>query len=215
VPFTAVVTGSERTPTDSTTAAVTCAAHRRPRWRSCSGLLCKQGVVSSGHKTALRYPASGRGPWAPRTGNAERRRRSDGTALARRDGWATPDSNADSNADDRGWISMDAVGDWRVRHANALTAYGCPLPRSSLGCWPCPSSRDSPWVPAAGRVSGRLAATSPASPGWAARARAGSPGRRTPSPPGRPARPARPARRCDCGAPRRAAAPRPGPSQVG
>jgi hypothetical protein len=48
-------------------------SQQRPIW------LCKQVIVPTGHKTALRYPASGRGPWAPR----DRKRR---TALAPRTG---------------------------------------------------------------------------------------------------------------------------------
>jgi len=44
VPFTAVMNSPERTTTDKTTAAVTCADHRFSWWRSCSIWLCKQGV---------------------------------------------------------------------------------------------------------------------------------------------------------------------------
>jgi hypothetical protein len=116
---------------------VTCAVHRLLRQRSCSDFLSKQGSSPPGHKTALRYPPAVAVPGRRGTGNAVRRRRPDGTAprLAGDAGPRRPRraSNADSNADGRGWISMNAVGEWRVRHANALVASGRALPRSSSG----------------------------------------------------------------------------------
>jgi len=45
VPFTAVLTGPERTATDNTTAALTCADHHFPKWRGCSNWLYKQVVI--------------------------------------------------------------------------------------------------------------------------------------------------------------------------
>ena len=44
VPFTAVMIGRERTTTDNTTAAVTCAVSHLRRWRPRPIWLCKQGV---------------------------------------------------------------------------------------------------------------------------------------------------------------------------
>ena len=46
VPFTTVMTGSQRTPTDNTEAASTCTVPYLTRPRSCSNRLCKQEVVA-------------------------------------------------------------------------------------------------------------------------------------------------------------------------
>ena len=56
VPFTTVTTGHERTATDNTTAASTCALHQLPRERSWPIWLWEQEVAPGAIRSAVRPP---------------------------------------------------------------------------------------------------------------------------------------------------------------